>query len=790
MGKSAVCVRGPISRSPSTPNNSFPILLPFTTPRRLSLSLSMVEQLVTKLALAVEDVASLPTADAKQRKLLLTFPLLDILAEILSIPLKINDMRTLRTAVANHIQQYELQADKELMRIVTHRFSFGYLPAISASNLIAYVQQLEKAGYGPLLTSKLPALMDKVSAELESVNNQRRSFRGPSSPSLRPMGQQEHLMLDRSSPLPSNHIKYYLCSLRRYQSTLWTSYRLYLDGVKELTSTGDCVNVQMLDSPAMLLGAKRLKSGISAQCFVWKTEDSKLWKEKNAIGKITRSSHVYLGIPFQSTSVSSTTAAPLSLTGTSNGDALNGEVSGESSVPKPGSASSSVDGQSNSVASSTSTPPSLVHPFNANHSTLAINPATTAGHTVADVSHTPMSPKLGTELLTQDLLGGAGPVAVAVQIRGLEKMISITVALQPTLGARLSSSSDANSRSIQGGVVSDGNGGSILHPSTVLQELENIVRNPAAYATALSTYSQTISSLSTQHQSSTGASAPIDVTSSTNTNGKGSNNSFTTRPPLACLVLRSKLPRKLHGLIHENGSAGSQNRMHSPHNANGNPSGGNGGRQAAHDEQYGVSFGRDSRIRAASRKNVAVDIWINSSGGDRDSAAKQETQQIKDTSSTNGSGSDSTMSPTTAAEEVSSVELNPALGTASHVDASSSATVHKISSSANVGSKRIEVKTEWAAASDTSNVPPLLQVYFSFLNSRCLRFTPHVSFDYSLASAAGGQNGGGQIRSGFPYPESFPGLRYRSSHLRPVNLGCGSTNYSTLGEFSGASILA
>lgn len=143
--------------------------------------------------------------------------------------------------------------------------------------------------------------------------------------------------------------KYYVCNIVRHQSTLWTSYRLYLDHVMEISSTGELLpdstssftyrhsnNMSNIidshssneievpsqsrsndaDKPSatsstsinpsplnitnpvsssrgiFLLGAKKLKSvSLSSQWCVWDSTvspaaDSKSWKEKNATGKV------------------------------------------------------------------------------------------------------------------------------------------------------------------------------------------------------------------------------------------------------------------------------------------------------------------------------------------------------------------------------------------------------------------------------------------------------------------------------------------------------------------------
>jgi len=141
--------------------------------------------------------------------------------------------------------------------------------------------------------------------------------------------------------------QYYVCNIVRHPSTLWTSYRLYLDHVMELSSSGELlpdsantisyrnsnalsnnidshssneleasqsrsndvdklpaasttINAATSNRGLFLLGAKKLKSvTLSSQWCVWDSSvsaaaDSKCWKEKNVTGKVfvTKSSSV------------------------------------------------------------------------------------------------------------------------------------------------------------------------------------------------------------------------------------------------------------------------------------------------------------------------------------------------------------------------------------------------------------------------------------------------------------------------------------------------------------------
>lgn len=140
---------------------------------------------------------------------------------------------------------------------------------------------------------------------------------------------EKHLL---SSPSPNeslNSRKYFVCNIIRHQSTLWTSYRLYLDHVMDLNSSGELLrdsantvyfsnNTSSLNESyssnendetqqhskaseqsqfnsrgLFLLGAKKLTTvSISSQWHIWDsnvsaTADSKFWKEKSATGRVS-----------------------------------------------------------------------------------------------------------------------------------------------------------------------------------------------------------------------------------------------------------------------------------------------------------------------------------------------------------------------------------------------------------------------------------------------------------------------------------------------------------------------
>jgi hypothetical protein len=479
----------------------------------------MAEPYIRKLQENLEEILQESFTDARQRKVRLIIPLLDIIKGIEAKSLRVDDMRLLRGAIADYLQQNELQAEKELIRIVSKRFSMAYLPGISSLGLCEYIQYLEQAGFGNTLQHHLLSwteLNDRCASSPRGNTSQK--VQTWIAPKFSRSTQDTSIIVDVPNSIPSKSIRYFLCSFRRNQSALWTSYRLYLDGIQEISKAGEILSISQFDRPIMILGAKKLKGGISAQCFVWTSEDAKLWKEKAAVGKIIRNSSVYFGIPGRSTSTSTRqdsvdqdaeagaheSAAPVMTASKNNG------------IVNDGKNVSSIDSRSKTVASDT------VH---------------------SDIS------------VIKDSLE-RGPIGIAVQTKGQEKIIQLTIAFHKNF--------------IQSPSVSEES----------LNELEQLVRNPLGFPNGNST---------------SAASAAVQAILS----GAGQ---------LPYLVLRSKIPRKLS----ESESNVGNNNNSIPEKGLSSSSGSVGSAPTLTNaqSQFGVSFGKHSRIRYPSRKNLVADIWI------------------------------------------------------------------------------------------------------------------------------------------------------------------------------------
>lgn len=201
-------------------------------------------------------------AEAKAGAILV---LVRIMRDIESCYLKIAEMRTLRSAISEFISFHGLGDEKELYRTLQSRFSLDYLPGVSQLGLHRFSGLREQipAAALPSLPSPMPSAAPK--------------------------------------PISTSSQCYMMCSIRRQQQALWTTYRLYLDGTRDLAD-----GAALSSEPVCLLAAKTLKSGMSSTCLVWGSGDARQWKEKSAVGRITRggpgTGTTYLGIPSEDSS--------------------------------------------------------------------------------------------------------------------------------------------------------------------------------------------------------------------------------------------------------------------------------------------------------------------------------------------------------------------------------------------------------------------------------------------------------------------------------------------------------
>lgn len=229
-----------------------------------------MEQLVAPIR-----AANLPMSSTQDE---VRWKIMHLLSQIETVPLRSRDVQLIREAVAAAMRTFHLEDDRKLTLLIDRRFSFEYIPAISKLNI-------EKPVKAPLETDEVEVDLVKEDPKLP-----RESIRAESG--------DKTANLDALKVLSDRKV-YYLCSVRRNQSALWTTYHMCLDGVREFEPNGNLSAPAMNEAPIPLLGARKFKSGPSAQALIWNQPDVKQWKDKNAVGRVSRqASAVYYGVPF------------------------------------------------------------------------------------------------------------------------------------------------------------------------------------------------------------------------------------------------------------------------------------------------------------------------------------------------------------------------------------------------------------------------------------------------------------------------------------------------------------
>eukprot|EP01031_Cornospumella_fuschlensis_P024804 gene24804-29974_t len=290
-----------------------------------------------------------------------------ILSEVENTPLNIQDMRALRSSISEYLQVHGLQEEKELIRALQYRFSLDFLPGISTLGLQNYSKYAPEVALQISMCADDKEVVDMKSSPVPLKANDR----------------------------PWANKPYLLCSIKRVQSALSTVYRMYIDGIKELDSKGELECFHNYEGAHVFMYAtKTLKSGLPAHTFLYSTLDSKLWKDKQAVGKLIKAGNVYTLLPL----VPATSSPPPSnLTRTSSGGDV--EVTEGEEGTRQGSGNAEL---------------------------AAVAPPEEGG------------------VLHRILSSPSPPLALSVQKRGVEKLLSLNVSI-PTPAVQAASSSSSGS---------------------------------------------------------------------------------------------------------------------------------------------------------------------------------------------------------------------------------------------------------------------------------------------------------------------------------------------------------
>ena len=221
--------------------------------------------LVEELLLSIKEDA-LPSSCSPEEA---TNRILRLLAHIEKRPMKSKEAVLFKEACAETMKRFQLESDDNLISLIDTRFSVEFIPSISSLGLKPSPEKVSLNPNDIDIANKMRIDTDHTVEESQHVNVDSKRY-------------------------------YYLCSIRRQQTALYTSYRMYIDGTREIYDKGGLGNPLMNSTPIMILGAKKFKSGsLPVVSLIWDTQDIKQWKDKTAIGKCTKlPNNIYYGVSF------------------------------------------------------------------------------------------------------------------------------------------------------------------------------------------------------------------------------------------------------------------------------------------------------------------------------------------------------------------------------------------------------------------------------------------------------------------------------------------------------------
>lgn len=235
-------------------------------------------------------------------------PLVDLLRGLEDRPISSSERFQIESEVQYYVDENKIKTDSLVLQSLSDRLSFAYFPTVS---------NLKKVTTEPKPPSSNGAGSTDTSKQDSTCGS----------------GHRDYYNLALQPALPE---VFYTCNIHRIKSALSTSYRMSIECVKSLKNTSDgagekhyrlllmyCVNGSFLTcnvlivtpkflfssyvgffdnsscgTPVMIFGAKKLKNG-SALIFLTSSqaESKGEWKDKDAVGKITRSGtgYTYMG---------------------------------------------------------------------------------------------------------------------------------------------------------------------------------------------------------------------------------------------------------------------------------------------------------------------------------------------------------------------------------------------------------------------------------------------------------------------------------------------------------------
>lgn len=201
----------------------------------------------------------------------------DLLLHLEKRPLRSVERMVISTQEGEFIKLHNISPDSQIAKQVLMRIAFEYMPCVSRLGIQSRVS--EKGTISQTRNSSKPTTSSECGVDQQedaSIASKDRDFDS---------GSPVTVPISMSFEIPKTH-SYFLCTVQRHKSALWTSYRLFVDGISDMS--GNLTGVMKRNPPDLMFGARKLKSAMSNQYLIWPTEETKYWKEKNAVAKFQR----------------------------------------------------------------------------------------------------------------------------------------------------------------------------------------------------------------------------------------------------------------------------------------------------------------------------------------------------------------------------------------------------------------------------------------------------------------------------------------------------------------------
>mmetsp|Transcript_9469 Transcript_9469/g.14263 ORF Transcript_9469/g.14263 Transcript_9469/m.14263 type:complete len:426 (-) Transcript_9469:229-1506(-) len=256
----------------------------------------------------INDINQLQSFDGNKSEAITALEL--FLHKIQSFPLSMDEKIKIECVINDFMCRYDITKRDYVYKLCIDRLSFTYLPGISTLD-IKTTENTHK-NQSPQKGVNTTTPMYKTMGSSESFECHTDDCMAAPT-----MTDAERL---RVALLAAPRGAIMECTIQRKKTALWTTYRLFVDDIRssrprsassggldhtaaENNSTRGSGGKDDLLSPGFLLCARKPMSGLSSQYHLWTSRDSRDWREKSAIGRVTRSNGTYVARLHESSTV-------------------------------------------------------------------------------------------------------------------------------------------------------------------------------------------------------------------------------------------------------------------------------------------------------------------------------------------------------------------------------------------------------------------------------------------------------------------------------------------------------